>query len=86
MKAFFLYIYNTFIFTPLAGGNGKIQTAELAQWILMIMIISASIKEGKSPEQIYPDVYWICIFGAMCAIAAIKPAFGKKEVKSETEP
>lgn len=71
------YLYVTFIFDPLAGGNGKIQTAELAQWLLLIMITRASWQEGRSTEQVYPDVYWICIFGAVCAIAAIKPAFQK---------
>lgn len=70
-------LYQTFIFDPLAGGNGKIQTAELAQWILMIMICRASYLEGKSPEQAYPDIYWIMIFSCMAAIAAIKPAFEK---------
>lgn len=77
------YIYTTFIFDPLAGGNGKIQTAELAQWVLVIMICSASIKEGKSAEQVYPDMYWFCLFTAVCAIAGLKVAFPKKEEKHE---
>lgn len=76
--------WQTYIFDPLAGGNGKIQTSELAQWMLLIMICSASIKEGRSTEQVYPDIYWICIFASVCAIAAIKPAFSKfKELRND---
>ena len=71
----------TFIFDPLAGGNGKIQTAELAQWLLLFMIVKASFQEGESQEQVYPDIYWICLFAAVCAIAAIKPAFQKFNLK-----
>lgn len=74
---FIVNIYKTYIFDPLAGGNGKIQMDELTKAIMVFMICSASIKEGKSPEQVYPDIYWICIFASVCAIAAIKPAFGK---------
>lgn len=83
MKHWFKKQWQVYIFDPLAGGNGKIQTSELAQWILVIMICSASIEEGKSTNQVYPDVYWICIFASVCAIAAIKPAFGKKEVSKD---
>lgn len=76
-------LYRTYIFDPLAGGNGKIQMDEMAKAILLIMICRASWKEGLSPEQVYPDVYWISIFAAVCAIAAIKPAFSKKDANQE---
>jgi hypothetical protein len=85
MKAFFKYLYQTFFFTPLAGGNGKIQLDEMTKAVLVIMICRASYKEGISTEQVYPDIYWIMIFASVCAIAAIKPAFGKKEVKDHSE-
>jgi hypothetical protein len=85
---FIVNIYRTYIFDPLAGGNGKIQMDELTKAIMVFMICSASIKEGRSTEQVYPDIYWICIFASVCAIAAIKPAFGKfkeqMEKKDET--
>ena len=71
------YLYETFIFKPLAGGNGVVQMDEIAKAILLVMICRASFREGESPDQIYPDIYWICIFAAVCAIAAIKPAFSK---------
>lgn len=74
---FLNYIYKTFFFDPLAGGNGKIQMNELGQAILLVMIVKASIREGSNPGQDYPDVYWICLFGCIAAIAAIKPAFSK---------
>lgn len=85
MKNFFQYVYHTFIFKPLAGGNGVIQMDEMTKAVMVIMICSASIKEGRSPEQIYPDIYWIMIFASVCAIAAIKPVFGKKDVTGSNE-
>ena len=77
------YIYKTFFFDPLAGGNGKIQTSEMAQWVLVIMICRASWKEGSGAEQVYPDVYWFCIFAAVCAIAGFKQIFAKPEPQSQ---
>ena len=82
-------VYKTYVFDPLAGGNGKIQMDEIAKLVLLIMIWKASIIEGKSTEQVYPDIYWIMIFTAVCAIAAIKPACSKvKELykKEDKEP
>lgn len=70
-------IYRTYIFDPLAGGNGKIQLDEIAKATMIVMICMASAREGKSTEQVYPDIYWIMIFASYAAIAAIKPAFGK---------
>lgn len=77
MIAWFNKIWMTYIFTPLAGGNGKIQMDELTKAVLVVMICRASFREGTSVEQVYPDIYWIMIFTSVCAIAALKPAFGK---------
>jgi hypothetical protein len=85
MIRFLNYIYRTFFFDPLAGGNGKIQMDEIAKAILLTMICVASFREGKSNDQVYPDIYWIMIFASVCAIAAIKPAFGKKEVHNDVK-
>ena len=80
-------IWQTYVFDPLAGGNGKVQTSELAQWVLIGMIIRASYREGQSAEQVYPDIYWTMLFLSVCAIAAIKPAFGKiKGLNDENTP
>jgi hypothetical protein len=74
--------YTTYIFNPLAGGNGKVQMDEIAKAILLVMIVKASQREGKSVEQVYPDIYWIMLFASVCAIAAIKPGFAAfKKVK-----
>jgi hypothetical protein len=85
MKKFFQYVYHTFIFKPLAGGNGVIQMDEMTKAVLVVMICRASFREGSSAEQIYPDIYWIMIFASVCAIAAIKPAFGKKDIEPPKE-
>ncbi len=85
MVKFLSYIYKTFFFDPLAGGNGKVQMDEIAKAVMVVMICVASFREGSSIEQVYPDIYWIMIFAAVCAIAAIKPAFGRKDVVSPKE-
>lgn len=72
-------LYRTYIFDPLAGGNGKIQTSEYVQWALVIMIIKASIREGESSDQVYPDIYWTMIFAVVGAIAGYKHLFKKKD-------
>lgn len=77
MIKWFNKIWHTYVFIPLAGGNGKIQMDELTKAVLVVMICRASLQEGRSVEQVYPDIYWIMIFTAVFAIAAIKPAFGK---------
>lgn len=79
MKKALLYIYKTFFFEPLTGGNGKIQTSEYVQWILVIMIIRASIREGQSIEQVYPDIFWIGIFTVVASIAGFKHVFPKAD-------
>jgi CDP-diglyceride synthetase len=86
MKAWFNNIWKTYVFDPLAGGNGKVQTAELAQWLLLIMIARASYHEGKSTEQVYPDIYWIMIFTSVCAIAGFKEIFRKSKNETNNNP
>jgi hypothetical protein len=75
--------FKTFIFDPLAGGNGKIQTSEYAQWVLVIMIIRASYVEGQSVEQVYPDIYWTMLYTAVIAIAGFKIYFKKPDANKE---
>jgi hypothetical protein len=85
MIRWFNNIYRTLFFDPLAGGNGKVQMDEIAKAVMIIMICMASAREGKSTEQVYPDIYWIMIFASYAAIAAIKPAFSKYIHKPETK-
>jgi hypothetical protein len=83
MKEFFKKVFRIFIFDPLAGGNGKIQTQEYAQWLLLLMIARASYIEGKLPEQAYPDIYWTMLFGAVIAIAGLSKYFKKPDATKE---
>jgi hypothetical protein len=76
---FLKYIYQTFIFTPLAGGNGKIQMAELVRAVMVFEFIRASIQEGLTVEQVYPDSFWVSMIAAICAIAAIQNYFKPKD-------
>jgi hypothetical protein len=79
MKSWLNKLWQTYIFTPLAGGNGKIQMDEMAKVILLIMIISASIKEGRTSQQVYPDSYWTFLFMAVFGIAGLKYLIPKKD-------
>lgn len=79
-------IYQTLFFDPLAGGNGKVQMDEIAKAVMIVMICMASAREGKSTEQVYPDIYWIMIFSSYAAVAAIKPAFSKILKKEDEKP
>jgi hypothetical protein len=85
MLAFIKTAFRTFVFDPLAGGNGKIQTSEYAQWVLLIMIVCASYREGISTEQVYPDIYWTMLYTAVIAIAGLKVYFKKKEPDAPKE-
>lgn len=71
-------LWKTYIFDPLAGGNGKIQTSEYAQWALIAILVLASRREGMNPGQDLPDTFWIMIPSAVAAIAGFKIVFPKK--------
>lgn len=75
------YVYETFIFTPLAGGNGKIQMDELMKGIIAVMFIWAMHRDGHRTHEwpFFSDVFYASLLAAVCAIAAIKPILTKKD-------
>jgi hypothetical protein len=75
------YVYQTFIFTPLAGGNGKIQMDELMKGIIAVMFIWAMHRDGHREHEwpYFSDVFYASLLAAVCAIAAIKPILTKKD-------
>lgn len=72
-------IYKDLIFTPLAGGNGKVQMDELAKAIILgTFVLSATVEAFRAPgtPQVFSNEYYFALLLSVCAIAAIKPAFG----------
>jgi hypothetical protein len=71
-------IYDKFVFTPLAGGNGKIQMDELTKGIIVIIAIWCVRRDGYRTHEwsYFSDAFYFVLFGAVCAIAAIKPTLG----------
>jgi hypothetical protein len=65
-------LYKEWLFNPIAGGNGKIQMDELSKAIILLYAYRALELEGKSVDQVYPDVFWFSIFFSIAAIAGIK--------------
>lgn len=80
-------VYKDFIFTPLAGGNGKIQMDELAKAIILaVFVFSAGVEAlRKTEHHIFSDAYYFSLLLSVCAIAAIKPAFQKIINKDEVK-
>lgn len=84
---FLLRYRQELIFTPLAGGNGKVQMNELAQFlILVVFIVSVYIEATRTSEaHIFSDEYFFALLMAVCAIAGIKHYFNKNEKHDENE-
>jgi hypothetical protein len=68
--------FKELIFTPLAGGNGKVQMDELAKGIVLVVLILASYKDGTRTHewQYFSDSFYAILLAAVCGIASIKPA------------
>lgn len=80
--------FKELIFTPLAGGNGKVQMDELAKGIVLVVLILAAYKDGNRTHEwsYFSDSFYAILLAAVCGIASIKPAtevlnnyFNKKE-------
>lgn len=69
------YVYQTFIFNPLAGGNGKVQMDELAKAIIIVLCIWSINRDAHRTHSwpYFSDAYYLSLFGALFAIASIKP-------------
>ena len=68
-------VYKDFIFTPLAGGNGKIQMDELAKGIVLAILIWAVHRDGYRTHEwtYFTDAFYAALLAAIFAIASIKP-------------
>jgi hypothetical protein len=73
------HVYRDLIFTPLAGGNGKVQMDELAKAVILAVFIFSALVEAarKTEYHVFSDAYYASLLLSVCAIAAIKPAFDK---------
>src|SRR5690554_796251 len=70
-------IYQELIFTPLAGGNGKVQMDEMAKaMILGVFIYCVHVDATRETEyHVFSDTYYFALLLSVCAIASIKPLF-----------
>lgn len=79
-------IYRDLIFTPLAGGNGKVQMDEVAKAIILAAFVFSLIVDAfrKTEYHVFTDAYYFALLLSVCAIAAIKPLFANiKNFKQE---
>lgn len=82
-------IYQDLIFTPLAGGNGKVQMDEVAKAIILIVFVLSAYKEANrtTEHQVFTDTYFAALLLTVCAIAAIKPLFSNMDIlKGKKDP
>lgn len=70
--------FKELIFTPLAGGNGKVQMNELAKGITLTVLILASWKDGNRTHEwaYFSDAFYAILLAGVFGIAAIEPAAG----------
>lgn len=84
-------LYQDLLFTPLAGGNGKVQMDELAKLVILIVFVYSCYVEAhrKTVEHVFTDMYFASLLLTVCAIAAIKPLFANMDIlrgKKNDEP
>lgn len=67
-------IYQDMVFTPLAGGNGKIQMNEAAQGVILLVFAGSSYVEATRTTEyhIFSDAYYFALLGAVAVIAGLK--------------
>lgn len=67
-------IYTDLVFSPLAGGNGKVQMDEAAKGvILMVFVGSATADALRTTEyRVFSDGYYLSLLGVVALIAGIK--------------
>jgi len=70
-------LYNDLIFTPLAGGNGKVQMDEMAKAIILIVFIYCVRTDATRATEyhVFSDTFYFALLLSVCAIASIKPLF-----------
>ncbi len=75
-------MYRELLFTPLAGGNGKVQMDELAKFVILVVFIASAYVEATRTTEyhVFSDNYFFALLLTVCAIAAIKPIFSNMTV------
>lgn len=75
ISRFIKWLFITFIFDPIAGGNGKVQMDELAKAIILVLTVWSVTKDGNRVHEwsYFSDAFYMTMLGGLFAIAAIKP-------------
>jgi len=83
-------IYQEFIFTPLAGGNHKIQIDELAKGVILFVFVLTSMLDAfrETEYRLFSDGFYLSLLTAVAIIAGIKHGINLLEYrnKSSNEP
>ena len=65
-------LYNSLLLQPLRGGNGVTQMDELAKYVMLVILVYMTYREGETEGSVYPEsVFWAMIIG-VALIAGIK--------------
>lgn len=81
-------LYQELLFTPLAGGNGKVQMDELAKLVILLVFVYSCYVEAhrKTEAHVFSDAYYFSLLLTVCAIAAIKPLFANMDILRGKKP
>lgn len=68
-------IYRKELFKALAGGNGHLQSDEIAKGIIMLVFylaFRAEVTRTDLAHNVFPESFWYAIIGGIFLIAGIK--------------
>lgn len=66
---------------PITGGNGYTVMTELAQYVMVVLLIAMVVVEARTPDTTFSDGVFLSIAGAVAVIAGIKLNSNKKQDK-----
>jgi hypothetical protein len=68
-------IYNDLFFTPLAGGNGKVQMDEAAKAVIIAVLLWCVARDGYRTHEwpYFSGTFYATLLAGLFSIAAIKP-------------
>ena len=70
----------TFVVQPIQGTDKKTSMPELAQYILILLLIYMIYKEAQAPEELFTGEKFLAVAGAVAGIAGVQ--LWKKNEKS----
>ena len=62
----------TFVVQPIQGTDKKTSMPELAQYILILLLIYMIYKEAQAPEELFTGEKFLAVAGAVAGIAGVQ--------------